>query len=432
MARSRWAFPCQLWMAMLTLFAAAVFCLDDSQVSTFAGEEIAVPGRSLLSAPAPASKSSPSKGKAPSKAPPSKSSSKSESHPKAAPAPPPEFKGMPYLEEALLNVKEPDFVPAMCTKTTASKVRKTAADSTTGPHGISPLLKNIASKLSGKSRRLQSIMLPSDDVFDEEGEMNGFLSPPGLGAPRLLLRYMLDDRASCKATAIGCGPEGRELGLKLRDGSLGRCAIIGLGDGHMKHRYGKEIDAHDTVIRLGSAPIKGYEYNVGSKTTINFVRALQTQDGKYQEGTDVWGHVGDWITPDAFFVYHDEHSERSVGSFVGKPFVRLGSLARKGAGMIVYRSLLRFAVLRGEARMHLNRMRPSNGLEVVLTFIRSRLCTFIDLYGFSKDGTGYYFPEGAHSHPGRVGMHWSHVAGLEYYVYRVAQANNILCIRGDH
>eukprot|EP00976_Prorocentrum_cordatum_P097162 1190886-Prorocentrum_minimum.AAC.3 len=42
------------------------------------------------------------------------------------------------------------------------------------------------------------------------------------------------------------------------------CAIVG-NAGHLSlSNYGKEIDAHDVVVRLNQAPTKGYEDKVGA------------------------------------------------------------------------------------------------------------------------------------------------------------------------
>ena len=57
----------------------------------------------------------------------------------------------------------------------------------------------------------------------------------------------------------------------LEKDSLGSCALIGTGDQLLQAKFGDEIDAHDTVIRYNT-PIKGYEKNVGTKTTLMFVK----------------------------------------------------------------------------------------------------------------------------------------------------------------
>ena len=74
----------------------------------------------------------------------------------------------------------------------------------------------------------------------------------------------------------------------LPSGSLGACAVVGLGETALDGEFGREIDAHDTVIRFGYAPTKGYEKYVGTRTDVALVRMHRFERGCDLD-KDVWG-----------------------------------------------------------------------------------------------------------------------------------------------
>ncbi|KAI3944847.1 hypothetical protein MKW92_002214 [Papaver armeniacum] len=51
------------------------------------------------------------------------------------------------------------------------------------------------------------------------------------------------------------------------------CAVVGNSGILLKNEYGGVIDKHEFVVRLNNARIRGYEKNVGSKTSISFVNS---------------------------------------------------------------------------------------------------------------------------------------------------------------
>mmetsp|Transcript_11753 Transcript_11753/g.21387 ORF Transcript_11753/g.21387 Transcript_11753/m.21387 type:complete len:335 (+) Transcript_11753:50-1054(+) len=57
---------------------------------------------------------------------------------------------------------------------------------------------------------------------------------------------------------------------------LGRCALVGSGSAMNGSRFGEEIDAHDTVIRVNRLPTESFFADFGQRTTILF-------GGKYLE-----------------------------------------------------------------------------------------------------------------------------------------------------
>ncbi|XP_070609351.1 beta-galactoside alpha-2,6-sialyltransferase 1-like [Erythrolamprus reginae] len=61
--------------------------------------------------------------------------------------------------------------------------------------------------------------------------------------------------------------------ISMELGKLGRCAVVSSA-GAIKHsNLGAEIEKHDAVLRFNGAPTKGFEVDVGEKTTIRLVNS---------------------------------------------------------------------------------------------------------------------------------------------------------------
>ncbi|KAF3694710.1 Beta-galactoside alpha-2,6-sialyltransferase 2 [Channa argus] len=58
-----------------------------------------------------------------------------------------------------------------------------------------------------------------------------------------------------------------------RQSSFKSCAVVTSAGAILRSRLGKEIDAHDAVLRFNAAPTEGYERDVGSKTTIRIINS---------------------------------------------------------------------------------------------------------------------------------------------------------------
>ncbi|KAM4731829.1 beta-galactoside alpha-2,6-sialyltransferase 2 isoform 2-T9 [Anableps anableps] len=60
------------------------------------------------------------------------------------------------------------------------------------------------------------------------------------------------------------------------------CAVVTSAGAILRSRLGKEIDAHDAVLRFNAAPTEGYEHDVGNKTTIRIINSQILANPKHE------------------------------------------------------------------------------------------------------------------------------------------------------
>ena len=99
-----------------------------------------------------------------------------------------------------------------------------------------------------------------------------------LAAHFLILYYPLIRSFFHRPHGDPAEPLSVRLALAANGGAWGSCAVVGSGGSLWRSGLGKEIDAHDVVLRLNNAPTIGYERFVGSRTTHRLINNQWTRE----------------------------------------------------------------------------------------------------------------------------------------------------------
>lgn len=233
----------------------------------------------------------------------------------------------------------------------------------------------------------------------EQGWLNGH---PNQQDYEIINKYVLSSRNSCFIISRECIQSGlsntellnykSELPL-FEKRSWGSCAIVGLSDDMLLSEHGSDIDAHDTVIRMGHLPLTTYKKHVGSRSDIVIFRpgALK-RDHKNHRPLDVKAYLC-------------KNPER------GRKRERASTVTRKTS----------FKSMKNSANIYCDRSqgkndfahfllgelyksmapnkRPTTGTLYALRLAFSRLCARLDIYGISSGGGGTYFEPEAITKP---------------------------------
>lgn len=175
--------------------------------------------------------------------------------------------------------------------------------------------------------------------------------------------------------------------ISVPRGSWGKCAFIASGAVLLRRRSGREIDEHDTVIRLGHMPLEGWSEYVGKKTnvligrgTIQSKYAIAHKNLTYMIGKDSLSHNKKDLQDlqileksDSVSVEPELLTMGKVEAMAGDPYVAdiLYSIATKPVN--------------GKARG------PTTGFGHVLRILLSNFCTELNIYGMSPNCGGYYY-----------------------------------------
>lgn len=196
------------------------------------------------------------------------------------------------------------------------------------------------------------------------------------------------------------------------DGCI-RCAVVGTGGVLTGSKKGKEIDAHDYVFRVNGAVIKGFEEDVGNRTSVyvhtahsittsewlckkyNYTRAPHDEGIKYvliPEGMRDF----EWMQG----LYKGERL--TYGSYKGRqPRVQYSGQFNESRFYVLHQDFLRYVRNRFLKSSTLNAgywaiVRPTNG--AFMMFLALHVCDQVNAYGFMvenyKQYSNYYYERG--------------------------------------
>ncbi|XP_017288967.1 alpha-N-acetylgalactosaminide alpha-2,6-sialyltransferase 1 [Kryptolebias marmoratus] len=180
------------------------------------------------------------------------------------------------------------------------------------------------------------------------------------------------------------------------------CAVVGTGGILNASKMGAEIDAHDYVFRMNGAVIKGYEEDVGNKTSVYVHTSYSISSAVY-----LWKKYGYKAAP------HDEGIKYVMIPEGMRDFVFLKGLLKTESGSdkkkgpisyysgqfnesrfyVLHQDFLRYVRNRFLKSWHLNTttwpiVRPTNGAFAL--FLALHTCDTVSAYGFMTENYKKY------------------------------------------
>ncbi|XP_059734605.1 alpha-N-acetylgalactosaminide alpha-2,6-sialyltransferase 1 isoform X2 [Bos taurus] len=259
---------------------------------------------------------------------------------------------------------------------------------------------------ASKSPWLQTLFLPNLTLFLDSGHFNQsewdrlehFAPPFGF----MELNFSLVQKVVARFPPV---PQQQLLLASLPTGSSQciSCAVVGNGGILNNSHVGPEIDSHDYVFRLSGAIIKGYEHDVGTRTSFygftafsltqsllilgsrGFPHAPLGQDVRYLhflEGTRDY----EWLEA---LLLNRTLTSRNLSWFRRRPQEAFQEALQLDRYLLLHPDLLRYMknrFLRSKTlnTAHWRIYRPTTGALLLLTALQ--LCDQVSAYGFITEG----------------------------------------------
>ena len=200
---------------------------------------------------------------------------------------------------------------------------------------------------------------------------------------------------------------------EIKAGDWGSCAFVVYGDRILESNYGRAIDDHDTVVRLGLQSIGGYAAKLGTRADVIIVKPHHGS----VVGMEAGGGKSDiryfWIPSEAFTYGGPGKSKEELMRMSGQSlnpqlrndvprihgffdFTENWDSNATGARNVPYplndqtscivETLFDRVASPGSV--------PTSGMRYLTRLIKSQFCKTIDVYGFSGRRSGTFFGKG--------------------------------------
>uniref|UniRef100_A0A8C5HU18 alpha-N-acetylgalactosaminide alpha-2,6-sialyltransferase n=1 Tax=Gouania willdenowi TaxID=441366 RepID=A0A8C5HU18_GOUWI len=241
--------------------------------------------------------------------------------------------------------------------------------------------------------------------------------------------------------AIKLIPEPKEPLLVPKPGGDGciHCAVVGTGGILNGSKKGAEIDAHDYIFRMNGAITKGFEVDVGSRTSVyvHTAHAITSSSASLKK----FGYTGPPSDEGIKFVMIPEgfRDYRWLGGLLSRtkipapgtkrPWKFYSGQFNESRFYVLHQDFLRYIRNRFLNSVNLNRrfwaiVRPTNGAFTI--FLALHTCDTVSVYGFMTEDYGNYSNYYYHKHKSKVIFYANHDYKLEKKTWKDFHERKIL------